>query len=78
MADERPKVMRLRLRHPDLVFHVDITLPENESRWLATAMLAAEPDVGTGDDPRGGASGSAGGARSALRLDVAESVDLVV
>jgi hypothetical protein len=42
----------LRLRHPDLAFHVDVTLIEHEGRWLATAMLADEPDIGTGDAPR--------------------------
>ena len=45
-------VRRLRLRHPDLAFHVDVTLTEHEGRWLATAMLADEPDIGTGSDPR--------------------------
>ena len=38
----------LRLRHPDLAFHVDVTLTEHEGRWLATAMLADEPDTGRG------------------------------
>ena len=47
-----PKVTALRLRHPDLAFHVDVTLTEHEGRWLAVAMLADEPDIGTGDDPR--------------------------
>jgi hypothetical protein len=45
-------VHRPRLRHPDLVFYVDVTITEYEGRWLATAMLADEPDIGTGDDPR--------------------------
>ena len=52
MPDDPITVLRLRLRHPDLVFHIDVTLTEHEGRWLATAMLADEPDIGTGDDPR--------------------------
>ena len=48
----RPKVTALRLRHPDLAFHVDVTLTEHDGRWLAVAMLADEPDIGTGTDPR--------------------------
>ena len=43
--------IRLRLRHPDLVFYVDVTLTEHEGRWLAVVMLADEPDIGTGTDP---------------------------
>ena len=43
---------RLRLRHPAPAFHIDVTLTEHEGRWLATAMLADKPDVGTGSDPR--------------------------
>ena len=39
-------------QHPDLIFHVDVTLTEHQARWLAVAMLADEPDVGTGADPR--------------------------
>ena len=52
MADEPVTVLDLRLRHPDLAFHVDVTLTDHEGRWLATAMLADEPDIGTGSDPR--------------------------
>ena len=52
MPDEPVTVRRLRLRHPDLAFHIDVTLTEHEGRWLATAMLADEPDIGTGSDPR--------------------------
>ena len=52
MPDEPVTVHRLRLRHPDLAFHIDVTLTEHEGRWLATAMLADEPDIGTGSDPR--------------------------
>ena len=52
MDDAKPSVTALRLRHPDLAFHVDVTLTENDGRWLAVAMLADEPDIGTGDDPR--------------------------
>ena len=52
MPDEPISLHRLRLRHPELVFHIDVTLTEHESRWLATAMLADEPDIGTGSDPR--------------------------
>ena len=44
--------MRLRLRHPDLDFYVDVTLAEIEGRWLAVAMLADEPDIGAGHEPR--------------------------
>jgi hypothetical protein len=51
MPDESITVRRLRLRHPDLAFYVDVTLTEKESRWLAVAMLADEPDIPTGDDP---------------------------
>ena len=52
MADEPVTVWHLRLRHPDLLFHIDATLTEHHGRWLATAMLADEPDVGTGSEPR--------------------------
>ena len=52
MSDAQPRLTALRLRHPDLVFHVDVTLTEHEGRWLAVAMLADEPDIGTGTDPR--------------------------
>lgn len=50
--------IRLRLRHPELVFYVDVTLTEHEGRWLATALLADEPDVGTGARTRGRRYGS--------------------
>jgi hypothetical protein len=52
MADEPVTIRRLRLHHPDLAFYVDAMLTEHGGRWLATAMLADEPDIGTGDDPR--------------------------
>ena len=61
MADV-PKVTALRLRHPDLAFYVDVTLTEHEGRWLAVAMPADEPDIGTGTDPKGGDTSRAGGA----------------
>ncbi len=48
----KPTLTALRLRHPDLAFHVDVTLTEKDGRWLAVAMLADEPDIGTGDDPQ--------------------------
>ena len=51
MPDEPVTVRSPCLRHPDLVFHVDVTLTEHEGRWLAIAMLADEPDIGTGTDP---------------------------
>jgi hypothetical protein len=38
MPDAKPTVTALRLRHPDLAFHVDVTLTEHEGRWLAMAM----------------------------------------
>ena len=37
---------------PDLAIHAGATLPGHEGRWLAVAMLADEPDIGTGTDPR--------------------------
>ena len=52
MLDEPVPGLRLRLRHRDLAFHVDITLTEHGGRWLATAMLADEPDIRANDDPR--------------------------
>jgi hypothetical protein len=52
MDHARPTVAALRLCHPDLAFHVDVTLTEKDGRWLAVAMLADEPDIGTGSDPR--------------------------
>jgi hypothetical protein len=45
----KPAVITLRLRHPNLDFHVDVTLTEKDGRWLAVATLADEPDIGTGD-----------------------------
>jgi hypothetical protein len=50
--DQQLTVHRLRLNHPDIAFHVDVTLTEHDGRWLATAMLANEADIGTGSDPR--------------------------
>ena len=50
MADEPVTVWHLRLRHPDLAFHIDVTLTEHKGRWLATAKLADEPVMGTGSD----------------------------
>jgi hypothetical protein len=32
--------------------HVDVTLTERDGRWMDIAMLADEPDVGTGHDSR--------------------------
>jgi hypothetical protein len=52
MPDEPVTVLRLRLRHPELVFWIGITLTEHEGRWLAVAMLADKPDIGTGTEPR--------------------------
>jgi hypothetical protein len=52
LPDEPVTVHRLRLRHPELVFRIEVTLAEHEGRWLATAMLADEPDIGTGTDPQ--------------------------
>ena len=48
MPDKPVTVHRLRLRLPDLVFHVDVTLTEHEGPWLATAVLADEPDYRDG------------------------------
>ena len=50
MTDEPMTVHRIDLRHPDLAFYVDVTLTEHEGRWRATAVLADEPDLGTGQD----------------------------
>lgn len=47
MVDAKPTMTAPRLRHPDLAVHVDVTLVESDGRWLAVAMLADEPDVGT-------------------------------
>lgn len=53
MSDEqRLTATRLRLTHPGLGSYVDVTLTENEGRWLAVAMLADEPDIDAGEDPR--------------------------
>jgi hypothetical protein len=51
MDRSKPAVTALRLRHPDF-FHVDVTLTEKDGRWLAVAMLADEPAIGTKTDPR--------------------------
>ena len=61
MDQAKPALIALRLRHPDLAFRVDVTLTEHEGRWLATAMLADEPDIGTGDDRRGALRAALGG-----------------
>lgn len=42
----------LRLTHADLHFWVDVRLIERQGRWLAIAILADEPGIGTSDDPR--------------------------
>ena len=52
LPDVRHRAESDSARHPDLVFCIDVTLTEHEGRWLATAMLAEQPDIGTGHDPR--------------------------
>jgi hypothetical protein len=52
MPDDAIAVLRLRLRHPELAFFIDVTLTEKDHRSLAVAMLADGPDIGTGSDPR--------------------------
>ena len=47
------RMRALLLAHPELDFWVDVRLREWDGAWLAVADLADEPDVGTGDDPRG-------------------------
>ena len=40
----------LRLAHPALDFHVDVTVHERDGRYMATADLAEDSrDVGVGD-----------------------------
>jgi hypothetical protein len=69
VSDEPVAVRRSRHRNPDLVFHVDVTLTENEGRWLETAMLADWPDIGTGTDPgRRDRPGGAGPAAASAEL----------
>lgn len=41
-----------RLCHHELDFWIDVRLREFDGRWLAVAVLADEPDVGVGEDPR--------------------------
>ena len=43
-------VIHLRHEHPDHVLYIDVTLTDNEGRWLATAMLD-KPDIGRGRIP---------------------------
>ena len=44
---------RLRLTHPDLDFHVDVTVHERDVRYMATADLGEDSrDVGGGDTPQ--------------------------
>ena len=38
----------MRLRHPELDFWINVFLSEHEGRWLATAILADEADIGSG------------------------------
>ena len=52
IVEAEARVRAMRLRHPGLSFYVDVTLTEKDGRWLAVAMLADEPDIGTGSDPR--------------------------
>lgn len=42
---------RLRLRHPDLDFWIDVRVRHVNGHWLAVADLADEPDIGVGDAP---------------------------
>ena len=67
MPDESVTVRRLRLGHPDLV-SIELTLAEHKGRWLASAMLADEPDIGTGDDPREALRAALAALGGALRL----------
>ena len=76
MSDEPVSVRRLRLRHPDLVFPVDVTLTEHEGRWLATAMLADEPDIGTGSDPREALRAALAALGEPYASDLAEGAEL--
>jgi len=46
-------VQYLPLTYPALDLWVDVRLREWDGMWLAVADLADEPDVGTGEDPRG-------------------------
>ena len=44
---------RHRLTHPDLDFHVDVTLHERDGRFMATTDLAEDSrDVGKGETPQ--------------------------
>jgi hypothetical protein len=52
VTDAAPAMMQhLRLTHADLDFWVDVHLREFDGRWRAVAVLADEPDVGTGLTP---------------------------
>ena len=76
MPDDSIAVLRLRLRHPDLFFHIDVTLTEHEGRWLATAMLADEPDIGTGSDPREALRAALAALGEPYASDLAEGAEL--
>jgi len=46
-------MQHVRLAHPDLGFHVDVTMHERGGRYMATADLAEDSrDVGGGDTPQ--------------------------
>ena len=75
-ADEPLAVRRMRLRHPDLAFHVDGTLTEKDGRWLAVAMLADQPDVGTGSDPREALRTALAALGEPIAWDLADSAKL--
>ena len=75
-ANEPFVVRRLRLRHPDLAFHVEVTLTEKDGRWLAVAMLAEEPYIGTGSDPRQALRDAVKGLGEPIAWDLADSAKL--
>ena len=75
MADTS-NVTALRLRQPDLAFHVDVTLTELEGRWLTTAMLADEPDIGTGAEPREALRAALAALGEPFATDLAASAEL--
>jgi hypothetical protein len=59
MDHAKPPMTAIRLRHPDLVFHVDVTLTSRRP-GLAVAFLADKPDIGTGIDPSEALRGALG------------------
>jgi hypothetical protein len=74
--DDPVRVLHLRLHHAIRMSYIDVTLTEHRGRWLASAMLADEPDIGTGSDPREALRASLAALGEPYASEIADSAEL--